>query len=114
MRTAVIRFGVMGLIVLIVGTYVALVGLYEGSVEVVPANNLTDNPDQSSATLTVEEMQSNYSAVVANLAVSPGTALLDPTTHRLKEDLVVRVRSAATPSPASTPRACFPVFFRSR
>jgi hypothetical protein len=48
--------------------------------------------------LTVEEMQSNYNAVVANLAVSPGSALLDPATHRLKEDLVIRVRSAATPS----------------
>jgi hypothetical protein len=111
MRTAVIRFGVAGLIVLIVGTYVALVGLYEDSVEVVPANNVTDNPDQSSATLTVEEMQSNYSAVVANLAVSPGTALLDPTTHRLKEDLVVRVRSAATPTRREYTKGMLPGVF---
>jgi hypothetical protein len=53
MRTAVNRFGVMGHIVLMVETYVALVGLYEDSVEAVPANKLTDNPDaaaQSSAT----------------------------------------------------------------
>jgi hypothetical protein len=55
MRSAVIRFGVMGLMVLIVGIYVALVGLYEDTVEGVPANNLSDNPDvfaQTSATLT--------------------------------------------------------------
>jgi hypothetical protein len=95
------RLSVVGLIVLVVGTYVALVDLYEDTVEGVAANTLTDNPDevaQSTATFTVEEMQSNYSAVVANLAFSPGSALLDPVTHRLKENLVVRVRSAATPS----------------
>lgn len=114
MRSAVIRYGVVGLIVLIVGIYVALVQLYEDTVEGVPANNLTDNPDvvaQTSATLTVEEMQSNYSAVVANLAVSPGSALLDPITHRLKEDLVVRVRSAATPSRREYTKGMIPGVF---
>ena len=95
------RLGVVGLSVLIVGTYVALVATYEDTVEGVAANTLTDNPDMVDhpmATFTVEDMQSNYSAVVANLAVAPGSALLDPLTHRLKEDLVLRVRSAATPS----------------
>lgn len=114
MRSAVIRLGVVGLIVLIVGAYVALVELYEDTVEGVAANNLTDSPDvvaQSSATLTVEDMQSNYSAVVANLAFSPGSALLDPLTHRLKEDLVVRVRSAATPSRREYTRGMLPGVF---
>jgi hypothetical protein len=98
MRSVVMRFGVVGLIVLVVGIYVALVEAYEDSIEGVAANTLTDSPDMVDhpvATFTVEEMQSNYHAVVANLAVSPGSALLDPLTRRLKEDIVLRVRSAA-------------------
>src|SRR5208283_3078900 len=81
MRPAVMRFGIIGLVVVVVAAYVALVELYEDTVEGVAANTLTDNPGvvaQSTATLTVEEMESNHSAVVANLAVSPGSALLDP------------------------------------
>jgi hypothetical protein len=98
MRSAVLRFGVVGLIVLVVVTYIALVLAYEDSIEGVAANTLTDSPDMVDhpvATFTVDQMESNYSAVVANLAVSPGSALLDPLTHRLKEDIVLRVRSAA-------------------
>ncbi|MGD1254832.1 DUF4436 domain-containing protein [Mycobacterium seoulense] len=101
MRSAVRRFALAGLVVFIVGTYVALIELYEDTVEGVAPGTLSDSAEgapQSMATLTVEEMQSNYSAVVANLAVSPGPALLDPVTHRLKEDLVLRVRSSAQPS----------------
>ncbi|WP_374022793.1 DUF4436 domain-containing protein [Mycobacterium sp. HNNTM2301] len=101
MRSAVRRFAIVGLIVLILGTYVALVGLYRDTVEGSAPGTLSDNPEtaaQSMATLTVEEMQSNYSAVVANVAVAPGPSLLDPVTHRLKDDLVLRVRSSAQPS----------------
>ncbi len=114
MRSAVMRFGIIGLIVVVVGTYVALVELYEDTVEGVAANTLTDNPDvvaQSTATLTVEDMQSNNSAVVANLAVSPGSALLDPQTHRLKEDLVLRVRSAAMPTRREYTKGMLPGVF---
>lgn len=101
MRSAVSRLATVGLVVLILGTYIALVGLYRDTVEGSAPGTLSDNPEaaaQSMATLTVEEMQSNYSAVVANVAVAPGPALLDPVTHRLKEDLVLRVRSSAQPS----------------
>jgi len=101
MRSSVIRFGVIGLIVLIFANYVALISLYEDTVEGTPAGTLSDSAEtagQPAATFTVDEMQSNYSAVVANLAFEPGSTLLDPTTHRLKEDLVVRVRSSASPS----------------
>jgi hypothetical protein len=114
MRSAVVRFGVVGLIVLVVGIYVVLVGLYEDTVEGVAANTLTDNPgevDQTTATLTVEDMQSNYSAVVANLAFSPGSVLLDPQTHRLKEDLFLRVRSAAAPSRREYTKGMLPGVF---
>jgi hypothetical protein len=116
MRSAVRRFATVGLIVLILGTYVALVALYKDTVEGSAPGTLSDNAEtaQSMATLTVEEMQSNYSAVVANVAVAPGPALLDPITHRLKEDLVLRVRSSAQPSRRDYSRACFPASFRSR
>ncbi|OBH08363.1 DUF4436 domain-containing protein [Mycobacterium sp. E1747] len=101
MGPAVRRLATVGVIVLILGTYIALVGLYKDTVEGSAPGTLSDNAEtaaQSMATLTVEEMQSNYSAVVANVAVAPGSALLDPVTHRLKEDLVLRVRSSAQPS----------------
>ena len=112
--SAVIRFGVVGLIVLIVGTYIALIDLYEDTVEGVAAGTLSDSaevPAQSMATLTVEEMQSNYSAAVANLAVAPGSVLLDPLTHRLKEDLVLRVRSSAAPSRREYTKGMLPGVF---
>jgi uncharacterized protein DUF4436 len=101
MRSAVKRLSVVGFIVLIVVTYAALIGLYEDTVEGVAAGTLSDNAEpaaRSMATLTVEEMQSNYSAATANLAVAPGSELLDPATQRLKDDLVLRVRSSAAPS----------------
>jgi Domain of unknown function (DUF4436) len=114
MRSAVRRFAAVGLVVLIVGSYVALVELYKDTVEAVAPGTLSDNAEvaaQSMATLTVEEMQSNYSAVVANLAVAPGPALLDPVTHRLKEDLVLRVRSAAQPTRREYTKGMLPGVF---
>jgi hypothetical protein len=114
MRSAVKRFGILGLIAVIVGTYAALVGLYEDSVEGVPPGNLSDSAQavaETTATLTVEEMQPNYSAVLANLAVSPGSELLDPLTHRLKENLAVRVRSAAAPTRREYTKGMLPGVF---
>jgi hypothetical protein len=97
-----------------VGTYISLIALYADTVEGVAAANLTDEVDtvaRSTATLTVEEMQSNYSAVVANLAVSPGSELLDPVSHRLSDDLVIRVRSSATPSAREYTKGVLPGVF---
>lgn len=114
MRSAVVRIAAVGLVVLVVGTYFALVHLYADTVEGVAAANLDDNPDvvaESTATLTVEEMQSNYGAVVANLAVAPGSAFLDPVTHRLREDLVLRVRSAAQPTRREYSKGMLPGVF---
>ena len=114
MRSAVRRFAMAGLVVLIIGTYVTLAELYEDTVEGTSAGNLSDSAEvaaHSMATLTVEEMQSNYSAVVANLAVAPGSELLDPVTHRLKEDLVLRVRSAAQPSRREYSKGMLPGVF---
>ncbi|OBB96210.1 DUF4436 domain-containing protein [Mycobacterium sp. 852002-30065_SCH5024008] len=114
MRSAARRFAAVGSIVLIVGTYVALVELYQNTVEGSSAGTLSDNAEtasQTMATLTVEEMQSNYSAVVANVAVAPGPAMLDPVTHRLKEDLMLRVRSSAQPSRRDYTKGMLPGVF---
>ncbi|OBB67446.1 DUF4436 domain-containing protein [Mycobacterium sp. 852014-50255_SCH5639931] len=114
MRSAARRFAAVGFIVLIVGTYVALVELYQNTVEGSSAGTLSDNAEtasQTMATLTVEEMQSNYSAVVANVAVAPGPAMLDPVTHRLKEDLMLRVRSSAQPSRRDYTKGMLPGVF---
>ncbi|CPR13379.1 transmembrane protein [Mycobacterium bohemicum DSM 44277] len=114
MRSAVRRFAMAGLVVLIVGVYVVLIGLYEDTVDGAPSGVLSDNAEtapESIATMTVEEVQSNYSAVVANLAVAPGPELLDPVTHRLKEDLVLRVRSAAQPSRREYSKGMLPGVF---
>ncbi len=114
MRSAARRFAAVGIVVLIVGTYVALVELYQNTVEAVSAGTLSDNAEtasQSMATLTADEMQSNYSAVVANVAVAPGPAMLDPVTHRLNEDLMVRVRSSAQPSRRDYTKGMLPGVF---
>ncbi|BBZ45731.1 DUF4436 domain-containing protein [Mycobacterium parmense] len=111
MRTAVTRFGIVSLVVVIVGAYAASLMFYARSSS---ATNVFDGPagsDGTTATLSVEEMQPNYSAVVANLAVLPGPALLDPLTHRLKEDLTLRVRSAAAPTHREYTRGMLPGVF---
>jgi hypothetical protein len=114
MRSTLKRISIVGLVVLIVGAYASLTALYADTVEGVAAANLTDEAQptaQSTATLTVEEMQSNYGAVSANLAVSPGSDLLDPVSHRLNQDLVIRVRSSAAPSAREYTRGVLPGIF---
>jgi len=95
------RFGVLGLIVAFVGAYAASVALYATSG--MSDRHETESPTASDVTgvtgvtLNVEEVQSNYSVLSANLIFSPGSDLLDPQTQHLKEDLSLRVRSVATP-----------------
>lgn len=114
MRSARLKIVIVSLVVVIVAAYASLVALYADTVEGVAAANLTDEARvaaKSTATLTVEEMQPNYSAVVANLAVSPGSELLDPVTHRLKDALVIRVRSSAVPSARQYVKGVLPGVF---
>jgi hypothetical protein len=111
MRTAVTRFGIAGLVLVVVGAYVTSVLLYAQSSKTHTVNEGAPATEGTTATLTVEEMQSNYSAVVANLAVLPSAALLDPVTHRLKEDLTLRVRSAAAPTHREYTRGMLPGVF---
>lgn len=111
MRAAATKFGIAGLIVVIAGAYVAALALYANSSTAHTVNEGAQADDSTTATLTVEEMQSNYSAVVANLAVLPGSAMLDPLTHRLKENLTLRVRSAAVPTHREYSKGMLPGMF---
>ena len=51
----------------------------------------------TTVTLDIESIQNNYRELVGDLIVSPGTALLDPATNGLKQELSVAVTSATTP-----------------
>ena len=111
MRAAGTKLGIAGLIVVLAGAYVAALALYANSSADHTVNEGAQADDSTTATLTVEEMQSNYSAVVANLAVLPGSAMLDPLTHRLKENLTLRVRSAALPTHREYSKGMLPGMF---
>jgi hypothetical protein len=100
MRSAGTKYGVVGLIVLILAAYVVAVAMYaqSGTGRRLDVAAATVDGDKPSATINVEDIQSNYSVLSVNLAFNPGSRLLDPKTHRLKDDLSLRVRSAAMPS----------------
>ncbi|WP_019731192.1 DUF4436 domain-containing protein [Mycobacterium avium] len=100
MRSAGMRYGVVGLVVLVLAAYIGSVVLYaqSGTGRRIDEANPTMDGDRPSATINVEDIQSNNSVLAVNLAFNPGSALLDPKTHHLKEDLSLRVRSSAMPS----------------
>jgi hypothetical protein len=107
-----LRFGIVGLIVVVFGAYVASVVLYANSgtgrshQAEIPAAG-----DETTVTLNVEDIQANYGVLLANLVVSPGSALLDPQTQRFKEDLGLRVRSVATPTRRTWTKGMLPSVF---
>ena len=105
------RFGIVGLIVLIIGAYVARwLSMRHGTAKPLlslkPRVRATDRGDVECG-----RRCSRTRPWLANLAVSPGSALLDPVTHRLKEDLVLRVRSAAQPVGREYTRGMLPGIF---
>ena len=105
------RIGVIGLAVGIVAAYVASVAIYAHSTARHHRTHISAGGDHTTATLTVEEIQSNYSVLVANLAISPSSALLDPQTQHLNQDLGVRVRSTATPARREYTKGMLPGVF---
>jgi Domain of unknown function (DUF4436) len=93
------RLGIVG-VVLIIAAYVASIVLYvsggTGHARHITKGQLGANG--TTVTAYIEDMDQNNSVLIAYLTVSPGPALLDPLTHKLKEDLSVAVTSAVTPS----------------
>jgi hypothetical protein len=69
--------------------------------------------DGTRVTIDIEEMQSGNSALVVNVRVIPGPALLDPETHYLKEDLSMLVTSAVAASKRTWPKGTLPDVVRS-
>lgn len=100
MRSGGMRYGIVGIVALIVAAYVGTVMVYAQSDTVRRVDDAAPavSGDKPSATINVEDIQSNNSVLAVNLAFNPGSALLDPKTHHLKDDLSLRVRSAAMPS----------------
>jgi hypothetical protein len=84
--------------VILVGAYVGTVVLYANSGTVHQPAEIRAAGDRTTATLTVEDIQSNYRVLSANLVISPASALLDPQTQHFNQDVTLRVRSAASPT----------------
>ena len=111
-KPSLMRFGVVGLIVAFVGAYVAAVALYASSgTSDRHEHEISTASDVAAVTLYVEDVQSNYSVLLANLVFSPGSDLLDPQTQHLKEDLGLRVRSTATPTRRTYTKGMLPGMF---
>ncbi|GAB7146170.1 DUF4436 domain-containing protein [Mycobacterium riyadhense] len=114
MRTSVKRFGVVGLIAAFLAAYAAVVVLYARSGAGSPqagspvADEVTD---ATRVTMTAEEIQTNYTVLVVNLTVTPGSHLLDPLNHHLKEDLRLRVTSTTTPTLRTWTKGMLPGVF---
>ncbi|CPR13378.1 transmembrane protein [Mycobacterium bohemicum DSM 44277] len=105
------KLGFVALGVAVVAAYVTSVVLYADSGARQRQAVLPASGERTTATLTVEEVQSNYSVLVANLAVSLGSALLDPQTEHLNQDVSLRVRSAATPTRREYTKGMLPGVF---
>jgi len=69
------------------------------------------NTSGTTVTLEVESIQNTYSQLVGDLIVSPGSALLDPATDGLKQDLSVAVTSATTPVKVTWSKGMLPGTF---
>lgn len=92
------RAGLVVLLAVIASVMITSVVLYIDGAG--PRRVSGDTPRAGNATavtLNIESVESNYSVLMGNLAISPGSALLDPATDGLKQDLTVEVTSVATP-----------------
>jgi hypothetical protein len=103
------RLGIVGVVVFI-AAYVTSIVLYVTSGMSHPhqVTESQSDSDGTTVTLDLEDIRSNNSVLVGNLTVTPGSALLDPVTHRLKEDLNVEVTSSVTPSKRTWPKGTLP------
>jgi hypothetical protein len=105
------RFGIAGVVVAVIATYVASVVLYAHGAAVHHQAEIPATADRTTAVLSVEDIQSNYSVLVVNLAISPASTLLDSRTGHINEDLSVWVRSAATPTRRTWTKGMLPGVF---
>lgn len=111
-KRSLITLGVIGLVLAVVAAYVASVALYasSGTANRRPAE-IPSPGDGTSVTLNLEDVQSNYTVLNANLIFHAGSDLLDPQTQHFKEDFGLRVRSVATPTRRTWTKGMLPGMF---
>ncbi len=103
------RWGLVSFAVFVVA-YVSLVALY-ALTGMGPAHPLTEgqpSADGTTVTLDITGIQPYRNALVGDLTVTPGPALLDPLTGNLKEDLTVAATSATAPTSRTWPKGTQP------
>lgn len=103
------KWGIVSLAVFVVA-YISLVALY-ALAGMGPAHPLTEaqpTAEGTTVTLDIVGIQPYRNALVGDLTVSPGPALLDPLTGNLKEDLTVAATSATTPTSRTWPKGTQP------
>lgn len=93
-----LKAGIVVLLAIIASAMITSVALYidDAAPQRVSSDALPAG-DGTVVTLNVESIQSDYSVLMGNLAISPGSALLDPATEGLKQNFTVEVTSVATP-----------------
>ncbi|MEB4211231.1 DUF4436 domain-containing protein [Mycobacterium sp. 94-17] len=75
------------------------------------SNNGPSATSGTIVTLNVENIQSDYGALLCDLAISPGPTLVDPATDGLKEDLTVEIASTAMPVKRTWSKGTLPGVF---
>ena len=113
-KPSLMRFGTVGLIAVLVGAYVAAVALYASSNT---ANRRAETPtasDQTSVTLYVDDVQTNYTVLNANLVFHPDLTFWIRKLSTLTKTSVFESDPWLRPPAGRIRRACFPVRFRFR
>jgi hypothetical protein len=100
----------IGGLVLFIGAYATALVLYINSGMGYPheVTERQSDGDGTTVTLDLEDVRSNNTVLVTNLTITPAASLLDPVTHKLKEDLDVEVSSVVTPSKRTFPKGTVP------
>nr|BBX78674.1 hypothetical protein MFLOJ_24610 [Mycobacterium florentinum] len=111
-KPVLMKWGIIGVVVFI-AAYLASLLLYVTSGMSHPHQVTESESDTDGTTVTVdlEDIRSNNSVLVGNVTITPGPALLDPATHKLKEDLDVDVSSVVTPSKRAWSKGTLPDVF---
>lgn len=104
-----VRAGSVVLLAVVASAMITSILLYiDGAAVQRVSNDAPPAGDGTTVTLDVESIQSNYTVLQGNLSISPGSALLDPATDSLKQDLTVDVTSVTTPVTRTWPKGTLP------
>jgi hypothetical protein len=106
------RRGIIGFVVFI-AAYITSIAMYasSGAGREHQLSETASASDGTTLTVDVEDIQSNHSAILADLVVSPGPALLDPRTRNLNTDLSVAITSAGLPTKRTWTKGMLPGIF---